>query len=40
MVPAHIFWSVGQLTPHLTPSQVAVPPVGGGHSVQEPPQLL
>jgi hypothetical protein len=36
--PAHSFIPDGQVPPHDVPSQVAVPPVGTGHAVQDDPQ--
>jgi hypothetical protein len=38
-VPAHSFWLAGQAPPHCVPSQVAVPPVGAVHGVQDMLQL-
>jgi hypothetical protein len=38
-VPAHTFWPPGQVTPHLVPSQLAVPPVGGAQAVHEVPHV-
>jgi hypothetical protein len=39
-VPAQGFCPVGQLTPHLVPSQVASPPIGAVQAEQEPPQVF
>jgi hypothetical protein len=38
--PAQSLVPCGHWAPHLTPSQVAVPPVGMGQGVQEVPQLV
>jgi hypothetical protein len=37
--PVQSFCPAGQLAPHETPSQVAVPPVGTTHAVQEKPHV-
>jgi hypothetical protein len=34
---AQRFWPVGQLAPHIVPSQVAVPPCGGAHAEHDVP---
>ena len=39
-VPAQGFWPLGQLTPHLVPSHVASPPLGGWQAEQELPQVF
>jgi hypothetical protein len=35
-----VTWSAGQVTPHLVPSQVVVPPLMFGQASQEKPQVL
>jgi hypothetical protein len=37
--PAQRNWSAGHLPPHLSPSQVAVPPAGAAQAEQEVPQF-
>lgn len=37
--PAHSFCPLGHWPPHWVPSHVELPPVGGVHGVQDPPQL-
>ena len=39
-LPRHSFCPDGQLAPHEVPSQVAVPPIGGGHAVHEVPHVF
>ncbi len=39
-VPAQSFWPIGQVAPHLVPSQVASPPLGGMQAEHEVPQCF